>query len=67
MEGVALSGDFDPDVILRVLDEHEVDYILVGGAAARAHGAMRATWDIDCVPSTDAVNLERLAAALRPG
>lgn len=39
--------------------------MLVGGVAARAHGATRATSDIDCVPSTETVNLERLAAALR--
>ncbi len=60
-----LSNDFDPDLILRFLDEFEVDYVLVGGVAARAHGATRATSDIDCVPSTDTENLERLAAALR--
>ncbi|MFM1917567.1 MAG: hypothetical protein RJB01_1082 [Actinomycetota bacterium] len=65
MDEVAFAGDFDPDWILRVLDEHAVDYVLVGGVAARAHGAMRATSDIDCVPSTDTVNLERLATALR--
>lgn len=55
---------FDPDRILSVLDEHAVDYVLVGGVAARVHGASRATTDIDCVPSIDEPNLERLAAAL---
>jgi predicted nucleotidyltransferase len=58
-------GAFDPDRILAVLDRRGVEYVLVGGVAARAHGARRATADIDCVPSTDAVNLERLAEALR--
>jgi hypothetical protein len=65
MDRAASDEAFDPDLILTVLDEHEVDYVLVGGVAARAHGATRATSDIDCVPSTDTVNLERLASALR--
>lgn len=58
-------GAFDPDRILAALDTRGVEYVLVGGVAARAHGARRATGDIDCVPSTNAVNLERLAEALR--
>jgi hypothetical protein len=58
-------GTFDPDRILATLDAHGVDHILVGGFAARAHGATRPTADIDCVPDTDADNYERLAAALR--
>jgi Nucleotidyl transferase AbiEii toxin, Type IV TA system len=56
---------FDPDRILATLDAHRVDHVLVGGFAARAHGATRPTADIDCVPDTDAGNYERLAAALR--
>ena len=59
------GGDFDPDRILADLDRQGVEYVHVGGVAARAHGATRSTSDIDCVPSTDAANLERLAAALR--
>jgi hypothetical protein len=59
------GGDFDPDRILAELDRQSVEYVLVGGVAARAHGAIRSTSDIDCVPSTDAANLERLAVALR--
>jgi hypothetical protein len=56
---------FDPDRILRVLDQHRVEFVLVGGVAARAHGATRATADIDCVPNTEYENLDRLATALR--
>ena len=59
------SGAFDPDRILTVLDRNGVDYVLVGGVAARAHGASRSTADIDCVPDTDPANLDRLAAALK--
>ena len=56
--------DFDPDRILAALEAHQVDYLLVGGLAARAHGAQRRTADVDCVPNATEENLERLAAAL---
>jgi len=56
---------FDADRILVTLDAHAVDYLLVGGFAARAHGATRPTADIDCLADTTAENYERLAAALR--
>lgn len=61
----AEPDDFDPDRILAALDTHNVDYLLVGGVAARAYGAQRRTADVDCVPSTTEANLGRLAAALR--
>jgi len=57
--------NFDPVRILSVLKAHGVDYLLVGGFAAQAHGARRQTFDIDMVPSTTEENYERLAAALR--
>jgi hypothetical protein len=50
---------FDPDRILATLHAHRVDHVLVGGFAARAHGATRPTADIDCVPDTDTGNYER--------
>ncbi len=55
---------FDPGRILQALDEHDVEYILVGGLGARAHGALRPTNDIDCVPEGGLANLGRLAEAL---
>lgn len=58
------SGSFDPTRILLVLDEHGVDYIVVGGIAAQAYGATRATGDLDCVPKSTRENLDRLAGAL---
>lgn len=51
--------------LLDVLDRHDVDYILVGGIAAQAHGAHRPTKDFDCLARRTADNLDRLAAALR--
>ena len=59
------SADFDPDRILRTLIGCGVEFVLVGGLAARFHGATRATGDVDCVPALDAENMQRLAAAMK--
>lgn len=64
MGAVPSVDEFDPDRILTALDRHGVDYVLVGGVAARVHGAGRATADIDCVPATTQENLRRLADVL---
>jgi hypothetical protein len=55
---------FDPTEILRILDTHEVCYVLIGGMAATLHGAEYVTADLDITPSTVADNLDRLSAAL---
>ncbi len=52
--------------LLRVLSNGRVDYILVGGVAATAHGSARLTQDIDVVYARDTANLERLVKALAP-
>lgn len=57
-------ASFDPTRILLVLDEHGVDYVVGGGIAAQAHGATRATGDLDYVPKSTRDNLDRLAGAL---
>lgn len=57
--------EFDPDRILSTLHTHNVEFLVVGGIAARAHGASRPTSDFDCVPNMEKENLERLATALR--
>jgi len=59
------ADEFDPERILRVLADHGVDCLIVGGFGAQAHGAHRQTLDIDVVPRGTDANLERLAAALR--
>lgn len=58
-----MSEDFEG--LLGVLAEGRVDYILIGGFAATAHGSARATFDLDVVYSREAGNLERLAATLQ--
>ncbi len=52
--------------ILRVLLESKVDFILVGGVAAVAHGSARATYDVDAVYDRSRENIARLAEALAP-
>jgi hypothetical protein len=51
--------------IIQVLAEHHVDYLVIGGLAARYHGAERATKDLDILTRAGPDNLDRLAAALR--
>lgn len=58
------SPDFDPRPILDVLVAHEVDFVLIGGLAAVAHGSARATFDLDVAYRRSPENLARLAAAL---
>lgn len=54
----------DASVILRVLSEHDVDYVVIGGVAVQAHGHPRTTQDLDLVPDPSAENLRRLRSAL---
>lgn len=50
--------------ICRVLAEHRVRYIIIGGAAARLHGTGHVTVDIDICPERSEDNLTHLADAL---
>ncbi|HYM56269.1 MAG TPA: hypothetical protein VES97_12975 [Solirubrobacteraceae bacterium] len=50
--------------LFRALAEHGVDYLVIGGVAAQAHGRRRTTMDLDVTPAPDPENFERLAAAL---
>jgi len=56
----------DFPALLRALVDARVAFIIVGGAAATAHGSARLTQDLDVVYARDPGNLERLAAALAP-
>jgi hypothetical protein len=58
-------SDFDPVRVLRTLHQHQVDFVLVGGLAATAHGSSLLTGDADITPSRRSDNLERLASALQ--
>jgi hypothetical protein len=50
--------------LLRVLSEHGVEFVLIGGFAVALHGYVRATKDIDIVPSPSPANVTRLWEAL---
>jgi hypothetical protein len=50
--------------ILEVLEQHGVEYVVVGGVAAVLQGAPVTTFDIDTLVNVTRSNVERLAAAL---
>lgn len=52
--------------LLRLLTDNEVEFIIVGGAAATAHGSARLTFDLDIVYKRSRENITRLVNALRP-
>lgn len=54
----------DRSALLDALNRHGVRFVLVGGLAAQAYGASRATQDADICPEWTTENLDRLAAAL---
>jgi hypothetical protein len=56
--------EFDAERLLRVLDRHAVEYVIVGALAAVIHGAPVMTQDLDVMPEPSRRNGERLAGAL---
>lgn len=50
--------------IIELLEQHGVEYIIVGGVAAVLQGAPVTTFDIDALVKVDPANIERLAKAL---
>ncbi len=60
-----MSPDFRPSEIVRVLVEHDVRCVLIGGYAAYAQGSPFPTEDVDITPEQSLENLARLSDALR--
>ena len=54
----------DLKLLLRSLNEHAVDYLLIGGYALAAHGYQRATTDIDVLVQATAASGQRVKDAL---
>ena len=54
----------DLRALVRSLNEHQVDYLLIGGYALFAHGYHRATTDIDLLVRADANTARRIKQAL---
>lgn len=51
--------------LFKVLEQHKVRYILVGGVAVNLHGAERMTMDVDLMLDLGKKNLERFLKAAR--
>jgi hypothetical protein len=49
---------------LRLLTQHQVEFVIVGGVAISAHGSSYLTYDLDVAYARTRDNLKRLAAAL---
>jgi len=54
----------EPLAILRVLERHQVRYVVIGGLAAVIHGSPLPTYDIDITPERSKTNIHALLAAL---
>lgn len=63
MATIPLPPDFSE--FLRLLNTHEVRYLLVGGYAVGYHGYVRATADMDIWVDREQENAERLVEVLR--
>jgi hypothetical protein len=48
------------DDLLRALDAHGVDFVIIGGIAVGMHGHVRATKDLDVMIEPSPANIERL-------
>ena len=55
----------DFEALLRALAGSQIEFIVVGGAAATAHGSARLTNDLDIVYSRSPENIRRIVTALR--
>lgn len=59
-----MTAAFDPLGSLRVLSDHAVRFVVIGGVGGAAHGSPSVTQDLDVCYERSPENLERLAAAL---
>lgn len=63
MDTINLPPDFKE--FLRLLNAHQVEYLLIGGYAVAYHGYPRATADMDIWIATHSQNAEKVVAALK--
>jgi len=52
-----------PGPLLTLLNQHQVEYVLIGGLAMRAHGSAQLTQDLDICYARSLKNLKALVAA----
>lgn len=55
---------FEPHELLSRLAAADVQFVIIGGLAAQAHGSPSITADVDIVPSWDPANLAKVAVVL---
>ncbi len=60
-----MTKRFDPLALLTLLDDHDIEFVVIGGVAAAALGSPMVTFDLDICYARHRENLERLADALR--
>jgi hypothetical protein len=60
------TTSFQPSEILRVLADAGVEFVVVGGLAAIAHGASQSTRDFDALVPMTVENCRRILSALGP-
>jgi hypothetical protein len=60
-----IEGGFDAGALVRVLQRHKVEFIVIGGIAGQLWGSPMITQDLDICYDREKTNLENLAAALR--
>ena len=63
MVTIRLPSDFKE--FLKLLNSHQVEYLLIGGYAVGYHGYPRATADMDVWVATHPENAEKLVAVLK--
>lgn len=51
--------ELDVLTVFRVLDQHRIDYVLIGGLALALHGSNQLTFDVALVPAAERANLDR--------
>jgi hypothetical protein len=59
------SRSFEFDRIVATLNDHDVQFVVIGGLAAIAQGSPFPTEDVDITPEASHANLQRLSDALR--
>lgn len=59
-----MTHQFEPELILRTLVRHAVDFVVIGALAAYLQGSPLPTLDVDITPDPDLGNLGRLSDAL---
>lgn len=55
---------FDPSAIIEILQQHQVQFIIIGGLAAVLHGCPEQTYDLDILYADTDDNRQRLISAL---